>query len=304
MSSATFRVIYDGPALSEHQMDVRDLAPALLALGDALEHAHGVLSRDKSTVRLKVKASFTAGSFGVELELLQSVFEQALDMFSGRTGSAAANLVTILGFGGGAVVGLVQLIQKLRGRSITKVIDLDDGRTQLHVGDEFIEVEQDVLTLYRDWRVRKALERAIEEPLQKPGIESFASTVDPQAGFSVVGKADASYFHAPPPEEEVLGDEEQIMNLQLVTVAFQEENKWRFSDGASSFYASVFDERFIERINFGEPFSKGDVLRARVKKRQWLAGENIRAEYQVLEVLEHRRAHAQLSLPMDPGSTE
>jgi len=34
-----FRIVYDGPALDTHEMDVRDLAPALLSLSDALEEA-------------------------------------------------------------------------------------------------------------------------------------------------------------------------------------------------------------------------------------------------------------------------
>ena len=35
MSHTTFQIIYDGPALENSTMDVKDLAPALLALGEA-----------------------------------------------------------------------------------------------------------------------------------------------------------------------------------------------------------------------------------------------------------------------------
>jgi len=38
MSSAKhFRITYDGPALASHEMDVRELAPALLAMSDLLK---------------------------------------------------------------------------------------------------------------------------------------------------------------------------------------------------------------------------------------------------------------------------
>jgi hypothetical protein len=37
MSKIAFQLRYDGPALSEHGMDVADLAPALLALGDLIK---------------------------------------------------------------------------------------------------------------------------------------------------------------------------------------------------------------------------------------------------------------------------
>jgi hypothetical protein len=49
-SSSEFSVVYDGEALAENLMDVRDLAPALLALGEAFEIANGVLNGDRTAV--------------------------------------------------------------------------------------------------------------------------------------------------------------------------------------------------------------------------------------------------------------
>lgn len=38
--SEKFHVVYDGKALDEHLMDVRDLAPAMMAINDLLIHAN------------------------------------------------------------------------------------------------------------------------------------------------------------------------------------------------------------------------------------------------------------------------
>ena len=61
-----FHVVYDGSALDEHLMDVRDLAPAMMAISDLLIHANQEINGDKLKIELKVKANFKAGSFGIE----------------------------------------------------------------------------------------------------------------------------------------------------------------------------------------------------------------------------------------------
>jgi hypothetical protein len=57
-------VVYDGPALAEHAMDVRDLAPALLAIAETLEEANTVLNGNRAQVRVQVHASFKTRAAG------------------------------------------------------------------------------------------------------------------------------------------------------------------------------------------------------------------------------------------------
>lgn len=93
-----FRIVYDGPALETHEMNVRDLAPALLSLSDALEEAGKTLYGNKTVVSVKVNASFKAGSFGIDLVASStSWFKQAVDFLSGDSATAAANLIAFIG---------------------------------------------------------------------------------------------------------------------------------------------------------------------------------------------------------------
>ena len=114
----------------------------------------------------------------------------------------------------------------------------------------------------------------------------------------MIEKAQAHLFLSPLSVQEVVSDQEVVRNLQLVTVALKDDNKWRFTDGSSSFFATILDAKFLEQINNNAPISKGDVLKARIRERQWLRGEELRSEFDVLEVLEHRRGGQQIVLPL------
>ena len=55
-SRAKAIIRYDGPALAAHEMDVHELAPALLAFGDLCKTANQIFNGDSATVRILVKA--------------------------------------------------------------------------------------------------------------------------------------------------------------------------------------------------------------------------------------------------------
>ena len=68
-----FRITYDGPALESSEMDVRELAPALLAFGDLLDASTRALCGDQVRPRVNVRGSFKTGSFGIDFTLANAV---------------------------------------------------------------------------------------------------------------------------------------------------------------------------------------------------------------------------------------
>ena len=77
MASVDFTVSYEGPAVRDGLMDVRELAPALLAAGTLIQKANTVLNGKVSQVSLQVKSDFRRGSFIVSLVADQNIIEQA-----------------------------------------------------------------------------------------------------------------------------------------------------------------------------------------------------------------------------------
>ena len=301
MSSTSFQVVYDGPALAGSTIDVRDLAPALLAFGDIIEQANMTLNEGRTSVALRVNASFKSGCFGIDFSVVQSLVNQVAGLFKEPTVVAAKDLAEQIGFvygkGAAATLGVIGLIKWLRNRKVTKVVLLDDGIARIEVDGDRLEVEQRTIALLRNFKLRQALEAAIAKPLEKEGYESVAISHKPEDGFVTITKAERGYFIAPPPDTEELADQTTTANLQLVNVAFKGDNKWRFYDGTTQFYAALMDERFVHRVQVGdENFASGDILTVRLRKRQWLEGEVMKAEYEVIEVLKHRRGMAQIPL--------
>ena len=48
MNKTEFAIVYDGPELANHTMDVQALGPALLAIGDMCREAHTAIYGDES----------------------------------------------------------------------------------------------------------------------------------------------------------------------------------------------------------------------------------------------------------------
>lgn len=291
-ASVHFSIKYDGPALADHQMDVRELAPALIALSEMLEQANKAAFPNAAEVRVNVQGNFKGGSFGVDLIAVQSMAQQIVSLFAGPEATAAANLLAILGgiglIGSG---GLIGVIKWLRGRKPSAIrFEGDKTIFELRTAEAVESFEVDLVAgkLYQSRIVRQSLAKVIK-PLERDGIDVFASGRD-GATEAIVTKADVNAFEMAASEADIVSDTVSAsVLLQIESAVFKEDNKWRFSDGATPFFAEIADPDFVARINSGdERFGKGDVLVVDLRRIQSITDNGLKLEYLIEKVHEHR----------------
>jgi hypothetical protein len=295
---ATFDLQYDGPALAEHEMDVRDLAPALINTAELFQDLNRLVRPLDPDVAVNVRAS-GEGSFLVELKLVYDYTQTAL-LSHGVT--AGESLLVLIGFVG----SLVAFVRK-RGRSaVVSQEEIDDppGTVRVTFADyTSLEIPREVLDASDNIKIRRDLQEMVH-PLTREGVESMTLSRE-HIEIGRVEKDDVPYFLAEGADErDILSSSEREVYLTIRNIAFPAGNKWRFYDGASTFYVSMKDDQFNERVDAGEPFSKQDLLHCRIREVQWRDATGLHTDVELVRVLHHIPAPMQLRLGEGQESDE
>lgn len=305
MSKAQFTIAYDGDALRGGTMDVRDLAPALLAVGQLFDAANTALNGEAARVAVSVRATHP-GCFNIDLDVVQTLTQQIVGLLKGDEITAAINLKELLTTVTSGGIGLFLLIKYLRGKKPDRVERLDADMVRVIIQGESLIVPLKVLRLYQDLAVRAAAESVVYTPLQKPGIDTFVAIGD--RGEEVrIDRSEAESFRRPEDEEQVITDDIRRSAFSIVSLAFKEDNKWRLHDGNSQISATITDDEFLRRVDANEiSFAKGDVLICDVRVRQSHSSSGLKSEYTVEHIVEHKAAARQLTLnieDVDPSAS-
>lgn len=300
MAETTFGVKYDGSALAEGRMAVRDLAPALLALGELFTEASTALYPDRPPVALDIRAT-NEGSFIVDLILsaADGAWDTTEQLFGSDGVSALINLKEIV-LGGGASYGLVEFIKWLRGRStesdqVEVVQTIEPGMVRVTLDDNSVELPEQVLSLQKRMTVRRTIKEVVR-PLEDEGVDCF-EVISEEEVTVAVGKADLPAFDAieAPEEEEELPEIERSAIVQIAGIFWGA--KWMFTEGGgSTFYATLEDPEFLEAIAKGiEAFRQGDLLECTLRMQQRKVDGQLKAEYQIIKVTKHIAASEQMT---------
>lgn len=301
------RIAYDGAAIENGSMDVRDLAPALIAFSDLVKRANSLIGNEQP-VRLMLKADdIQKGSFDVSMELVYTTLEQ-VKLFTGMAEDIGLKaLAEVLGLCYGGGKGVFWLIKQIKGSKITKIDDSDPEKVIIVVDDTTrIETNARVLNVFMDHEARKSVE-AVVAPVERPGIDVFEirnpEKHEDKTPSLTVTKEDIPSFKTPElakSEDDPL-IKEMEMFVQIVSIVFDAKQKWRFSDGECIFWANIEDEEFWKGIESGRlAFRSGDKLKVLCEVKQLLdpRTNNPTIERKVLKVLKIIERPTQIKLDL------
>ena len=292
---AAFDLHYDGPALVNNRMEVRDIAPAMIAAADAIRAASRTLYPDQAEPRIDVEAT-APGSFIVQLLILEAEAPgTAVSIFASAPAVAGATFITLVG----SVIGAVKLVRRLSHtqiREVTAAPEVNPPAVRITFADgTVLEISESAYRLAQDSEVRRQM-RNMVEPLSRPGVESL--DLKSGANEARVERDDLPSFDLSTSGEELLSDTTRPAALTLASVAFAEGNKWRLSDGETTFYATVEDNGFLGRVARNEEsFARSDILRTQLRTRQWRTDRGLRTEHIVVSVDEHIKGPREVPLP-------
>ncbi|HEY1787529.1 MAG TPA: hypothetical protein VGJ73_05205 [Verrucomicrobiae bacterium] len=291
-----FWIKYDGDALSDHTIDVEDLAPALLALPTLIQETDRIVNKDDSRISVRVGPP-AAGSFEIWFSVLREGSEDLVDFFNSPGVGALTNATSLLWWGTPTTAGLIAFVRFIKGREARKVTPINEFLVEIEAGADRMQIPATVWELYQSPRVRAAFYQILK-PLEKDGMDrvEFSS---PTGQTAEVIKDEARYYS---PKSEGVETLEELppreIFVNVVLLWFRDGNKWRFSEGGNEWWAEIKDQDFIESLLKGEQtISANDFLKVLVKQTQTRHGPVIHSDYEILKVLEHKKVPQQMHLP-------
>ena len=304
MATSRFEIKFEGAAVSEGLIEVRDFAPAALAAGELVERANQILNGEKAAVSVRLRTdSFSAGSFETVVHITFTALDQAKNLLLEGGLKDARELLEALGFWTKVVVvpvggGLIYLIRRLNGRKPKKALEHGDGQIVLEIGDgDEIQTDRNTYKLYRDPKTVRTMQEMVT-PLGREGIESVTFSAPRERGKSQpegnrIQKSDRDAFkRAAELLEEVDPDtefsSEYMRRFAILNAPFSEDYVWRLTDGENRLAATVEDEAFLEDVKAGTiAFSAGSMLEVRMRSTtsQTTSGKPT-SRHVILKVLE------------------
>ena len=280
-----FTIKYNGEAVESHEIDANVLAKSMLGLSGALEHANNVVYGLDSKTFVKVKGSFKASSFSIDIVTLMS--------YTGIQNTF--NVVEMVGFLGSSLGSLIWLYKKTKGEAIKSKKHIGDNNVILSFENcTDIVVNSHVADMYDTNKVKKELSD-LTLPLENEKMSDITFLKD-DVEIEKINRDEREYFHLDDNTDETLVTE-SIDYFLITQPNFDGKPGWRltFADSLDSAYSKkdfavkILDNLFLKEVNNKQiTISNKIPIIIKAKYRKTIQKmERIVTSWEILEVLDY-----------------
>lgn len=273
---------YFGGEADQGQMGYYDAASSIIAFGDLMGVFSQTLYGEKAYIQTTVKG-VREGSFGIDFIL--------------HVGGMLASVLT----GPASPKDIWQLFKQcvdawrfLDGKPPTEVVRNGDQFGLTNVQGEVRYFTQNVFLTINNDKAAEAIEQFVKRPLESGRSRLELENKELKDRLTVTDKEAHAFTNVS--SEKILTEQTITQALTIESAVFVEGNKWRFYDGQTSFNAAVEDQGFIDRVNSGERFGKGDILVVELYIVQSESKGRLKTERVVKKVKEHKVVGEQSTL--------
>jgi hypothetical protein len=298
MVQSHFRVVYDGPAVADGEMDVSQLASSLLALGKLIENTDAIITGESGRVRVKVQSDVKRGSFdvGIAISFADHAWQAVTAWAMTPTGVGTISILSLLGFNAkDGTKGLIQVVRWLNGRRVAQRTQLQDGNTTIITDDgASLTISDPVARLVDDPTIRQPLER-FTEPLREDGVEEIRFEAGGVGPVERIAESEASAFTAAAGAAPT-STSRYPATYQIKRLYFERGKKWRLSNGSQTIMAAIEDDVFWRSVEASDvSFASSDYLVCQVRMDQWLSPAGLKTEFTIEHVDQHIPAPKQVN---------
>ena len=276
-----FSLEYYGAAVEKGQLKAKDVGRYILALDEFMTIVTKEAYGKEASLKIDV-TGFRGQSFDIDFAL-QVVGLTSSTIFC--TGSPK-DLITL------ATDSIKACIHLAGKQPLNSIPDTENNSVQIENSNGTTQVFHiQTLNVLSEPKAATSLETFIREPL----VNGLSSVRLKSSQFDVETEASANDadFFKPLDFELPLFKNTVKTGLTIESPSFKEGNKWKLYDGQSSFYAEIRDEAFIESVDNGERFGKGDLLIVEMEVIQTKTPQGLKVEKIITKVIDHQEAPQQ-----------
>lgn len=316
MSKYSIQMVYEGGPADGHSMDVRDLAPALLAMGDLCVEANRSLNGAEAKINVLVKSDFEHKCFLVNLEIVQHLVAMGhatQELLNNPHIKEAKDILEWLGLlgistTGGGFWGYLKLRGNKKEKEISRnekegtvTIQFEGDNNTIVINQDIYDLSHKVKAVGAAAKMLDPISRGVADKLEFKSENNTTESTDGKSAKEII-----EYYNSMEDEKEA----PQVLTvpLKIRSPVFDADGRmWEFMMFDNKITADISETSIAADAIARGGSAINDLynVRLQIVERHTPSGQT-KYDYKILEVLEfrpgHLDEHSQSNLDFDAKS--